>query len=163
MKKWILILICLFLLIIDNSLMPFLSIKGAYPSLLFIFAVAYSIISGRKEAIIIGVISGVLQDIYFSQIFGLNALINMLICLISAVIGENIYIEKKFVPTVAIVFLYLVKILGIGIIFKLINKSINMEIGMYTSLYSGVIMFLVYNSVLRLCDIDNKKKSWRFR
>ena len=45
MKKWILIIISLVFLILDNSLMPFLAIKGAFPSLLFTFAIAYSIIN----------------------------------------------------------------------------------------------------------------------
>jgi len=49
MKKWILFLISLVLLILDNSFMPFLAIKGAFPSLLFVFAIAYSIINGKKE------------------------------------------------------------------------------------------------------------------
>ena len=78
MKKWVLILISLVLLILDNSLIPFLAIKGAYPSLLFVFAIAYSIINGRSEAVVIGVISGLMQDIFFYNGFGINALINML-------------------------------------------------------------------------------------
>ena len=65
MKKWILFLISLVLLILDNSFMPFLAIKGAFPSLLFVCAIAYPIINGKKEAVFIGVISGLLQDIYF--------------------------------------------------------------------------------------------------
>ena len=95
MKKWVLILISVVLLILDNSLMPFLAIRGAFPSLLFTFAIACSIVSGRKEAVTIGVISGLLQDIYFYEGFGINSLINMLICLLAAIIGENIYNEKS--------------------------------------------------------------------
>ena len=95
MKKWILVLISLLLLILDNSLMPFFSIKGAYPTLIFTFAIAYSIIYGRKEAVIIGVTSGLLQDIFFYNGFGVNSLINMLLCLLAAIIGENIYREKE--------------------------------------------------------------------
>ena len=66
MKKVILVLISILLLILDNSVMPFLSIYGAFPSLLFTFAVLYSIINGAEDALFIGVVSGLLQDI-FSQ------------------------------------------------------------------------------------------------
>ena len=48
-----------------------------YPSLLFIFAIAYSIISGKKEAIFIGIVSGILQDIFFVKGFGINLLLNI--------------------------------------------------------------------------------------
>lgn len=163
MKKWILILISLVLLILDNSLMPFLSIKEAFPSLLFTFAVAYSIINGREEAVTIGVISGFLQDIYFYNGFGVNSLINMLICLLAAIIGENIYREKKFIPTISMFFLYLLKVFSIFLILKMAKRTINIEIGLYSSIYSSVIMFLGYNFVLRLYDKKNKKRSWRFK
>lgn len=163
MKKWILFLISLVLLIFDKSLMPFLSIKEAFPSLLFTFAIAYSIINGKKEAVIIGVMSGLLQDIYFYEGFGVNALINMLICLLAAIIGENIYREKKLIPTISMMFLYILKIFSLFIILKIAGKTINIRVGIYASIYSTVIMFLGYNFVLRLYDINFKKKSWRFK
>ena len=163
MKKWILIIISLVFLILDNSLMPFLAIKGAFPSLLFTFAIAYSIINGKNEAVFIGVISGLLQDIYFYNGFGINALVNMLICLLAAIIGENIYREKKLIPTISMALLYLLKIFSIFIVLKFVGKTINIEIGIYTSIYSSVIMFLGYNFVLRLYDNNYRKRSWRFR
>ena len=163
MKKWILFLISLLLLILDNSFMPFLAIKGVFPSLLFTFAIAYSIINGKKEAVIIGIMSGLLQDIYFYNGFGVNALINMLICLLAAVIGENIYRNKKLIPTISMMFLYILKVFLLFIILKISGKKINVELGIYASVYSSVVMFLGYNSVLRLYDMNYKKKSWRFK
>ena len=163
MKKWILIIISLVFLILDNSLMPFLAIKGAFPSLLFTFAIAYSIINGKNDAVFIGVISGLLQDIYFYNGFGIKALVNMLICLLAAIIGENIYREKKLIPTISMALLYLLKMFSIFIILKFAGKTINIEIGIYTSIYSSVIMFLGYNFVLRLYDNNYRKRSWRFK
>ncbi|MCR1951827.1 MULTISPECIES: rod shape-determining protein MreD [unclassified Clostridium] len=163
MKKWVLILISLVLLILDNSLMPFFAIKGAYPSLLFVFAIAYSIINGKSEAVFIGVMTGLMQDVFFYNGFGINALINMLICLIAAIIGENIYREKKLIPVISVIFLYILKVLAVFTIFKFMGKSIDIQIGMFTALYSSVVMFLGYNFVLRLYDIEYKKKSWRFK
>ena len=163
MKKWVLILISIVLLILDNSFMPFLAIKGAFPSLLFIFAIAYSIINGKKEAVIIGVISGLLQDIYFYEGFGVNALINMLICLLAAVIGENIYREKKLIPTISMAFLYMLKVVSIFLLLKMAGKTINIEVGIYASIYSAIIMFLGYDFVLSLYNNNYKKRSWRFR
>lgn len=163
MKKWILVLISLLLLILDNSLMPFFSIKVAYPTLIFTFAIAYSIIYGRKEAVIIGVTSGLLQDIFFYNGFGVNSLINMLLCLLAAIIGENIYREKKLIPVVSTVVLSLLKVFAIALILKLSDKTVNGTIGIYSSIYNAVVMFLGYNFVLRLYDNNDKKKSWRFK
>ena len=98
MKRLILILICLLLFILDNALIPFFSIKGVYPSLLFTFAILYSLMSGYWEAVFIGVLSGFLQDIYFVNVFGVNMLVNMLVCLIAAYIGESVFKHKKTIP-----------------------------------------------------------------
>ncbi|MBQ6819974.1 MAG: rod shape-determining protein MreD [Clostridium sp.] len=163
MRKWVLVLILLILTILDNSLIPFFAIKGAYPSLLFVFVIAYSIINGRKEAVVVGVISGLLQDIYLYEGFGVNSLVNMLVCLLAAIIGENIYRDKKLIPTISTAVLYMIKVILIFFIFKIARKSIDFRIGIYSSIYSTLIMFLGYNFVLRLYDNKFKKESWRFK
>ena len=163
MKKWILIIISLVLLILDNSLMPFLAIKGVYPSLLFTFAIAYSIINGKSEAVFIGVISGLMQDVYFYNGFGINSLVNMLVCLLAAVIGENIYREKKLIPVISIVLLYILRVFSIFILLKLAGKTIDIEVGIYSSIYSAVVMFLGYDFVLKLYNNNHRERSWRFK
>lgn len=162
MKKWILVLVAIILLIIDNSFMPYFKIMDSYPSLLFIFAVSYSIINGREEGILIGVLSGLLQDVFFGNIFGVNSLLNMLICLIAAIIGEKIYKDKKMIPVISMMFLYLLKVFGIAIIFKIIGNSIDFKIGILTSVYSSIIMFFGYDYVLKLYTNEYKKSKWRF-
>lgn len=163
MKKWVLILISIILLVLDNSMMPFLSIKGAFPSLLFMFSIAYSIIRGKNEALFIGVLSGVLQDIFFYNGFGINSLTNMLLCVLAAIIGENIYKNKKLIPVIAAFILSLLKVFGIFIIFKLINRNIDITMALYSSIYNVVVMFLGYNFVLKLCEKDKNNSSWRFK
>ena len=163
MKKWILVLISIVLLILDKSFIPFLAIKGAYPSVLFIFAIAYSIMNGKKEGVIIGVLSGVLQDIFFYSGFGINSLINMLLCLVAAIIGENIYKEKRLIPVITAIILYLIKVVVIGFIFSLIDIKIDINAGVLTALYSAIIMFVSYKPMYRLYDSDYKKSDWRIR
>lgn len=163
MKRWLLILILLILLIFDNSLMPFLAIKGAYPSLLFTFAIAYSMVTKKGDAVFIGVATGMLQDIFFPNAFGINSLVNMLLCFAASYIGENIYKKKKLIPVISTAFIYMAKVLAIFLIFKVANLEINLLVGIYSSLYSLVIMFLGYNFVLKLYGDDYKERSWRLR
>lgn len=101
-KKLILGAILILLAILDNSLMPFIAIKGVYPSLLFVFIVSYSIIKDKRGgAIWVGVFAGILQDLYFTNVFGINSLINMLVCLIAAEIGLNIIRSKILIPVIS--------------------------------------------------------------
>ena len=48
-KRIILILMSIILLILDNTFSPFIAIRGVWPSFLFIFSIAYSIILLRND------------------------------------------------------------------------------------------------------------------
>lgn len=163
MKKWVVILISIILLILDNVFMPFLAINGAYPKLLFIFALAYSIINGREEAVFIGAFTGILQDIYFYNVFGINSLINLFLCLLAAVIGENIYREKRLILIISSIFIYILKVFIIFVIFKILGKTIDIKVGIFSALYGSIFMFFGYKYVFKLYDNEYEKNNWRFK
>lgn len=163
MKKWVVILISIILLILDNSLMPFIAIRGAFPSLLFIFAISYSLINGRREAIMIGVLSGLLQDIFFYNVMGINSLSNLLLCVLAAFVGENIFKNKKLIPVLTMLIVSILKILLVYLFMKINGDKINMNIAFLSALYNMVVMYFGYKSVLKLCDEENRRSSWRFK
>lgn len=161
-KRIILILMLIILLILDNTFSPFIAIKGAWPSLLFVFSIAYSIINGKKEGIIIGVISGLLQDIFFFQGFGVNALVNMIICFIAGEIGDGIWREKSLIPIVTIFIATILKVLGIYIILYFMKENVDVLRGMKAALYNSVIMLFSYNIILKFFEREDMRKAWRF-
>ncbi|MGG5462783.1 rod shape-determining protein MreD [Clostridium sp. B9] len=161
MKRLILILICILLFIIDNSLMPFFAIKGIYPSLLFTFAVLYSIMSGYWEALFIGVFSGFLQDVYFVNVFGVNMLVNMLSCLVAAYIGESVFKHKKFVPVLSVGILTIIKFFAVALVLWFINIKINLLNFWIMVLYNIFVGFFMYNWVYKMCNRDLMKREWK--
>lgn len=161
-KRLILILMSVILLILDNTFSPFIAIRGAWPSILFVFSISYSIINGRKEGIIIGVISGVLQDIFFFQGFGVNALVNMICCFIAGGIGDGIWREKKLIPVVTIFIATILKFFGIYIIMYFINENVDLLRGIKTALYNSVIMLFSYSIILKFFEREDMRKAWRF-
>jgi len=163
MKKWVVILVSIILLILDNALMPFVAIRGAFPSLLFVFAISYSLIKGCREAIMIGVLSGLLQDIFFYNGMGVNSLSNLLLCVFAAIIGENIFKNKKLIPVLTIFLLSIIKVGFIYIVMGLGGNKININMALLSAVYNTVVMFLGYNFVLKLCDEEYRRNSWRFR
>lgn len=163
MKRIILILISIFLLILDNSFSPFISIMGAAPSFLFVFAIGYSILNGKEEAVFIGVISGILQDIYMYNGFGINSLINMLLCYTAAVIGMGIWKEKKIIPVLTVFGTSIIKYMGVFFIFYLLNIKIDTFRGVFIALYNSVFMLLLYKFAFKLVNKDHNEKSWRIK
>ncbi|GAA0114297.1 rod shape-determining protein MreD [Clostridium senegalense] len=163
MKKILtLIGITLLLTILDNTLVTFFAIKSVYPSLVLIFIISYSIINGEKEAILLGIFSGAIQDLYFFNGLGVNMLTNMVICYIAAVVGKSIFKEKSFVPIVSTLFLSILKGILILIILYLMDIKINTENILYTSLYNMVLSIILYRYVYKLSETKFIKKEWRF-
>jgi len=161
-KRVVLGLVSCLLLIVDNSLAPFISIKGAWPSFLFIFAIAYSIINGPKEAVIIGITSGVLQDIFFYGGFGINTLTNMLLCFIAGYIGEGVRRDKSLIPIITVFIMTILKYIGVFIIFYMLKIEIDVFRGLFAALYNSIIMFFIYWIVLKFFDREDIRRTWRF-
>jgi len=163
MEKLIIILVSIGLVILDNSLVPFFSIKGAYPSLLFTFAIAYSIINGKEKAIFIGVVSGILQDVFFFHGFGVNSLLNLLLCLLASFVGEGIVKNKRLIPVVSIFCITIIKYMGIFLMFYLLDINIQFSKSIIMGIYNGVVMFFVYKVVMNVYDDEYSKQRWRFK
>ncbi len=165
MEKIILILISIVLLIVDNSFAPFFAIHGAYPSLLLTFAIAYSILNKKEDAVFIGVVSGILQDVYFYNVFGVNSLLNLFLCIVASIIGESIVRNKRLIPTISIFVITIVKFFGIFIIFYFMDITIGVDFIkiIIMGLYNSIIMFFIYKIVFRQLDKKNNNQQWRFK
>ena len=163
MERLIIILVSIGLVILDNSLVPFFSIKGTYPSLLFTFVIAYSIINGKGKAVFIGAVSGVLQDIFFFHGFGVNSLLNLLLCLLASFVGEGIVKNKRLIPVVSIFCITIIKYIGVFIIFYLLDIHIQFSKSIIMGIYNGVLMFFVYKVVISIYDDEYSKQRWRFK
>ncbi|WP_297418635.1 rod shape-determining protein MreD [Clostridium sp.] len=163
MEKLIITLVSIGLLILDNSFVPFFAIKGSYPSLLFTFAIAYSLVHGKEKAAFIGVLSGILQDIFFFNGFGVNSLLNLLLCLLASYIGAGIIKNKRLIPVVSIFFITIVKYIGIFTIFYLLNIHVQLNKCIVMGIYNGIVMFFVYKLVINIYDDEYTKQRWRFK
>ncbi|MGL4875733.1 MAG: rod shape-determining protein MreD [Clostridium sp.] len=164
MKRVIIILICIILLIFDNTVAPFLAIKGAFPSLLFTFAVAYSLVNEPKEAVFIGVLSGLLQDIFFNNAIGINALTNMLICLLVAYIGKSVFKRRNIVPVATMFAMTILKHLAVFTIFYIMHYKVDLSNVIYVAIYNSIIMLIIYRYVFKFSKQKVSLRSkWRLR
>lgn len=155
-------LLILLFFVLDNVLIPFLSIKGYIPSLLLVFCISYAINNGRWEGLWIGVVAGILQDIFFFNGFGINALANMLICILAGEVGRNIFKDKALIPVISTFVLSLIKGIIVYTILYLSHQYTRGRIILYSSLYNMFISIFMYPYVYKLCRKDFMKKDWKF-
>ena len=163
MKRIIVIAISLFLLILENTILPSYSIMQGYPSILFVFAIAFSIINGKEDAMFIGIVSGLLQDLFFINGFGINLLVNFLLCLLAAKIGEGIFKNNRIIPVITCLIISILKIIMIAILFILFDEKINLNMSVISALLNTIVMVIGYKFVLTTSKKYWKKDEWRFR
>lgn len=149
-------------LILDNSLVPFIAVKGYYPSLLFTFAISYALVQGQSSALKIGAFSGILQDIYFQGAFGVNGFINMVTCLVAAEIGKIIFKEKKLIPILTILVASILKGILMCIFLYILKFYMNPYKIIFISLYNMVIGIFMYSYVYKLSIKNFMRKDWKF-
>lgn len=161
-KKIIIICVMILLLVLDNSFIPFLGIKGYYPSLLFIFTVFIALLSTQNEALVLGILSGVLQDVYFNGILGINGISNILICLLAQYVGRSIFKEKFVMPTLTCLVLSLIK----GCTVFLLSLSVGLRVSyraiFFAGLYNYVIGIFVYKLIYKLYVVKTEKNYWKY-
>ncbi|MBC2580623.1 rod shape-determining protein MreD [Clostridium sp. DJ247] len=163
MKKiLVLILFLILFFIIDNALMPYFSIRGIYPSLLFIFVICYSIINGKWEGLWLGAFSGLLQDIYFTNGLGINALVNMIVCILAGAIGDGIFKEKSLIPVMSCLGLSLLKGVFLIVILYISNIYVNVQDIFFIGVYNMIISIVMYKKVYKLCNKQYMQKRWKF-
>ena len=150
------------MVILDNSVMPFFSIKGFSPSLLFTFIISYSIVNGYSEGLWLGVFAGLFQDLYFSNILGVNALTNMICAVIAGFIGISIFKEKTLIPVVSNFAISILKGLLVFAILYVIGVGMSFRFVFFNSLYNLLLSIPVYSLTYKLCGKDYMKRKWRF-
>ena len=163
MKRIVLLIVCVVLLVLDNTILPYYSYEYIFPSLLFTFAIGFSIINGKKEAVIIGVLSGFLQDVFFFQGFGINMFLNMLLCYLVAKIGEGIYKENRIVPVITCLFISVIKVIGIILLLKLFSQSIRTTEAFISAVLNSVVLVFIYKIILNYSKKYFLKDTWRIR
>lgn len=148
--------------ILDNTIMPFLAIYKCYPSLLFIFALCFSLINERWWALTMGLITGFLQDIHFYNGIGINLLLNMLLCVLAGEIGKNLFKEKNIIPVGTIFAFVFLKGICVYEILHLLGIDSNAYNSIYNAIYSFFIAIIMYKMIYKLFQKEYMMRNWRF-
>jgi rod shape-determining protein MreD len=163
MKKVVILTILIFVLeVLDNTMVPFMAMYGYYPSLLFLFVICYSLINDRWSALKVGLISGAVQDLFFINGFGVNMLINMLLCVLASEIGGNLFKEKKLIPVLTILGLTFLKGILVFIVLYFIGIKVKIYSSAFVAMYSFVLALFVYKPIYKLCQKPYMIKKWKF-
>ncbi|MFA9463628.1 MAG: rod shape-determining protein MreD [Velocimicrobium sp.] len=93
------ILICF---VLQTTIARSLALADVVPNLLLIVTVAYGYMGGEKEGIWVGLLCGLLMDLFFGSVIGLYALILMLIGFLNGLLNKLYYTDDLIIPLIII-------------------------------------------------------------
>jgi rod shape-determining protein MreD len=162
MRKIFIFLTVVFWLLLDQTLLPFLTVFQSSGSLLFTFMGLFMLMTDEEDAFYVGLITGIMQDLYFPYAFGLNTLLNVLLFLGLSKVGLSLKEGRKAIPVLAISIAQGIKTIVIILILWLLGIRGNYYSVIIMPLYTSVLALFMYRMSVSYSRIPLIKKEWRF-
>ena len=101
--------ITIFLLIIisfllQSTVFSYHNVMGAAPNLMLILTMSFGIMRGRREGLLVGVLSGFLYDMYFGSLIGPYMLLFMFIGYLNGAFHKDFLMEDIMLPVFIVAF-----------------------------------------------------------
>ena len=89
------------LYVLQTSLLPFAAYHGISPNLMLLLTVSAAFLRGPRDGIMMGFVTGLLQDLSTGTFLGTNTLAQMLIGLFFGRFSNRVFREQFFLPVLA--------------------------------------------------------------
>ena len=140
-----------------------IGIGGITPNLLIILPVLFGFFKGRNEGMLVGFLSGVMYDLFFSSLFGFSALVFVYIGYFSGFFYQKYEVREVLIPLALVI----TADFGYGFIsyvgnFLLQNR---LNVGFFMSrfilpevVYTALVSLLIYHPIHYFCVITEQGK-----
>jgi rod shape-determining protein MreD len=134
-------------MVIQGSLMTFFIVSGVIPDLLLIMVVCLAFIWGDKRAIMIGIIAGFIQDVFWGPAIGFFCLAKMIAALLAGLASHEIYRDQIIGPMITVFFVTFVHEI---IVFSLTGFFWGNTFSFYFALEKFFLPRAVYHFILTM-------------
>lgn len=151
-------------IVLQSTLFEYIEILNIKPNTSILIIISYAMLRGDIEGSILGFFSGLMQDILFGRVIGLNAFLGFALGFICGKPFKDFYTENYFIP----IFMAFIGTFSYGFIFYLINFLFRgkLEVVNYLSaivipetVYTTVLMFFVYRFMYMVNEKLLKKEA----
>lgn len=94
--------IVLLCFLMQTTVFQNIAFAGMVPNLILIVVVAYGYMRGKSEGMYVGFTSGLLVDLLYSDLIGMNAILYVLIGYVAGICNEIYYRDEVSVPIIFI-------------------------------------------------------------
>ena len=118
----IIIVICF---LCQSTIFHFLELSGIVPNLLLIVTMSFGLMRGRREGMLVGFFSGLLNDIFFGSVMGPYAFIYMTLGYINGFFHRIYYVEDVLLPMLMITLNDFVYNIIVYVVFFMLRNRLN--------------------------------------
>lgn len=167
MKRFIIPLIMLALICIQNSLFEFIRILGVKPDIVLTFIICFSLVRGNPECTIVGIFGGILEDIFFGYAFGVNTVACMITAYLVGLVEGKLYKDNIFIPAIFVFGGTFVKELIVYFLLYLTRSNINImfalnNIILREAIYNILFAGIFFKYIAKMCKNYLPDQSWRY-
>ena len=140
-----------------------IGIGGITPNLLIILPVLFGFFKGRNEGMLVGFLSGVMYDLFFSSLFGFSALVFVYIGYFSGFFYQKYEVREVLIPLALVI----TADFGYGFISYIGNFLLQnrLNVGFFMSrfilpevVYTALVSLLIYHPIHYFCIITEQGK-----
>lgn len=142
----ILVLVVLVNLILQTTIFPYISVFGVEPNIALLVVISMAIFKGRFYGAFLGLAIGLVQDILFSPVLGVNSFILFFAGYLIGLIENKIIKDNLFIPILLSIVASLYYNFTYYIFMFFLSKNIS-----FLSFTKDVLMIeIIYNSILSI-------------
>lgn len=134
-------------LVLQGSFLSFFLESGTVPDLLLIAVVCLAFLWGENRGIIVGMIAGFFQDVFFGPALGFFTLSKMTVAFLAGMASREIYRDQIVGPMITVFFATFIHEI---IVFSLTGFFWGLESGFYYSLEKLFLPKAIYHFILTL-------------
>ncbi len=140
--------------IFQTTVLQHFSIMGIVPNTSLIILVIYGLLKGKYNGAFVGLVLGLLQDILFSKVIGVNALIYFLIGYVVGLLDDKVFKENLVLPFLTILASTFVYHVLYYLFMVFLSKDVNIIIIMKDVLigemiYNSILSIFIYKRILK--------------
>lgn len=150
-------------MILTGAVFPNLNFAGIYPDIIIVSIVSIAILERSMAAAMIGLICGLILDLFFSQAIGVLAIPYLIVGAGMFFVRKNMhYMDRFLLPAVFAVSAYLVKEMISALIAYMLGIEFNLwhmvtQIILPKAVFTGVVMLVVHLLFTRIYRASSMK------
>lgn len=140
--------------IFQSTILQHFKVVGIIPNTTLIIVIIYGLLKGKYKGATIGLIAGLIQDIFFGGAIGLNALIYASIGYMTGFLDDKVFKENLILPFLTVlggtVIYHAMYYLSMVFLFRDVDIIVVIkDILWIEMIYNGILVMFIYKKVLK--------------